>query len=101
MGMNLDIVSTSEIRKNLVPFLRSLGDGHQVTVLHRSKPLVTINSSTPKLSSSEPGSAEAIHRAIDKALVLSESRAGKAVLDPNKSIKELYAESVGEKYGVR
>lgn len=84
--------NTKLIREDLVGFLRSLSDGQPVTVLYRSKPLVTISAepAPPNYQSPDAGSPEAVRRSVQfiRRLGPRTSR-----FDPSKSFKELYDET--------
>jgi antitoxin (DNA-binding transcriptional repressor) of toxin-antitoxin stability system len=97
--MQNDTISAKEIRHDLIGFLRRLKKGQPITVIYRSKPLVTVisKSDTPESQASIPGSPEAVARSLAYARQLRKGR--KPVLDPSKSIKALYAETMDEKYG--
>lgn len=90
--MSTTIISTKEIRNDLVGFLRSLKNGQSYQVMHRSKPLVRVTADEQKtFTAPDAGTPDAAKRSI--ALVRSlEGR--KSTLDPNKSIKELYEETM-------
>ena len=95
-----DLISAKEIRQDLIGFLRRVKSGRPLTVIYRSKPFVTLNDDNTPLSSigQLPGSPEAVSKSLAYAKRLRSGR--KPVLDPAKSIKELYAESMDEKYGI-
>jgi len=95
-----DLISAKEIRQDLVGFLRLVKSGRPLTVIYRSKPFVTINYGTVSTPSNDllPGTPEAVAKSLAYAKRLRSGR--KPVLDPNKSIKELYVESMDEKYGI-
>ena len=98
-----DTINAKEIRQDLIGFLRRVKSGQPITVIYRSKPFVTINdsaehSANPSPAGPEPGSPEAVAKSLVYAKQLRSGR--KSVFDPNKSIKELYAESMDEKYGI-
>jgi antitoxin (DNA-binding transcriptional repressor) of toxin-antitoxin stability system len=86
------VTNTKQIRQDLVGFLRSLADGQPVTVLYRSKPLVTIAAEPVEggFQSPDAGTAAAARRSIQflRSLGLRTT-----TLDPSKSIKELYDET--------
>jgi len=89
--MSMAIISTKEIRNDLVGFLRSLKNGQTYQVMHRSKPLVRVAAKEEKVyTASDAGTHDAIMRSIAVADSL---RGRKTTLDPNKSIKELYEET--------
>ena len=93
-------INAKEIRNDLVGFLSRIKSGRPLTVIYRSKPFVTINSqpvATPS-GAPVPGSPVAVNRALDHAKRLRSGR--QSVLGNTKSIKELYAETMDEKYGV-
>ncbi len=85
-------INTKQIRADLVGFLRQLEDGEPVTVLYRSQPLVTI-AAKPKREYESPdaGTPEAMRRSVEFIRSLPKR---KSQLDPNKSIKELYDETM-------
>lgn len=101
--MQNDTISAKEIRQDLIGFLRRIKAGNPITVIYRSKPLVTVTreaahgheNTTAELM---PGSPEAVARSLAYAKQLRKDR--KPVLDPHKSIKQLYAETMDEKYGI-
>ncbi|HVQ43697.1 MAG TPA: hypothetical protein VMT30_01900 [Candidatus Saccharimonadia bacterium] len=84
--------NTKQIRRDLVGFLRSLSDGQPVTVLYRSKPLITIAAgpSEPIYQAPDAGTPAALKRSL--ALVRSLSPRPTR-LDPVKSFKDLYDET--------
>ena len=85
--------NTKLIREDLVGFLRSLSDGQPVTILYRSKPLVTISAepAQPEYQAPDAGSPAAIQRSLK---LIRELRAKQTThFDPNKSFKELYDET--------
>ncbi len=84
--------NTKQIREDLVGFLRSLGDGQPVTILYRSRPLVTITAEPagPAYQAPDAGTPAALKRSIQliRGLQPRPTR-----LDPSKSFKELYNET--------
>ena len=84
--------NTKQIRHDLVGFLRSLGDGQPVTILYRSKPLITVTAEPAEsvYQAADAGTPAAIKRSI--ALVRNLPHRP-VRLDPNKSFKELYDET--------
>jgi hypothetical protein len=84
--------NTKQIRRDLVGFLRSLGDGQPVTILYRSKPLITVTAEPvpPAYQAPDAGTPAAVKRSI--ALIRSLSPRP-AQFDPQKSFKELYNET--------
>lgn len=85
--------NTKQIRQDLVGFLRSLSDGQPVTVLYRSRPLVTITAEAPELSHQSPdaGTPTAIRRSLKLVAGLRAKQTTR--FDANKSFKELYDET--------
>ncbi len=84
--------NTKLIRQDLVGFLRSLSDGQPVTILYRSKPLVTLVAEPPEptYQAADAGTPAAIRR----SLALVRNLTPRPVqLDPHKSFKELYDET--------
>jgi hypothetical protein len=89
---SLRTTNTKLIRDDLVGFLRSLGDGQPVTILYRSKPLITLTGepTPPPYQAPDAGTPAAMKRSIQ----LIRSLKGRASqLDPSKSFKELYDET--------
>ena len=84
--------NTKLIREDLVGFLRSLADGQPVTVLYRSKPLVTISAepAQPEYQAPDAGSPAAIRHSLK---LIEKLQARPAQFDPDKSFKELYDET--------
>jgi antitoxin (DNA-binding transcriptional repressor) of toxin-antitoxin stability system len=93
-------ISIQQIRDDLNGFVDGLAQGKSYTILRRSRPVATsVSGSTaagPK--GPKPGSKEAMKEFIDIAREIRSS--AKPVFDPNKSIKELYKESMDKKYGI-
>ncbi|HSH18756.1 MAG TPA: hypothetical protein VK978_05230 [Candidatus Saccharimonadales bacterium] len=91
--MKMITISTKEIRQDLEGFLRKLKQGQAIQVLHRSKPLVTVvaqNQQEPYLAD-DAGTPAAARRSARFVRSLPER---KPVLDPHKSFKELYDETL-------
>lgn len=84
--------NTKQIRHDLVGFLRSLGDGQPVTILYRSRPLITITAepAPPIYQAPDAGTPAALKRSVELIRGL-QSRPIR--LDPSKSFKELYDET--------
>ena len=99
-SMQNDTISAKEIRQDLIGFLRRIKSGPPITVIYQSKPLVTVTRQITVSNKAEalPGSPEAVARSLAFAKKLRTGK--KTMLDPNKSIKELYAETMDEKYGI-
>ena len=87
----MQTITTKEIRKDLSGFLQRIQKGDTFTVLYRSRPVVNIGAIETKSQTFVPGSPEAVKRSLD-AVAAARKRVG-VVLDPNKSIKELYRET--------
>lgn len=85
----------------MIGFLRRLKTGQPLTIIYRSKPYVTVNPSPAQASSyqaADAGTPAAIKRSV--ALVKKMNQGRKPILDPQKSFKQLYDETIGEKYGI-
>ncbi|HSH31733.1 MAG TPA: hypothetical protein VK963_03660 [Candidatus Saccharimonadales bacterium] len=90
-------INTKQIRQDLVGFLRQLQQGQAFTVIYRSRPLVTLTTTEPPSQVTDPqhivpGTPEALRESIRLAEKFNAGRQPK--LDPNKSIKELYDETM-------
>ena len=97
--MEPNIISIQQIRDDPNGFVDNLAQGKSFTVVRRSKKVAFVTgSSGEKPDKPEPGSPEAMQEFIKLAAKIRKS--AKTKLDPNKSIKELYAESMDEKYGI-
>ncbi len=95
---NINYINTQEIRQDLMGFLRSLAAGQEYVILNRSKPIVSVSGKRTTISEAEARRNMQEFLAIgDKARA---SAKGKNVLDPNKSYKQLYTETMGKKYGL-
>ena len=90
---NISYISTNEIRKDLVGFLQSLASGQTYTVLHRSKPLVTVSGT----NNSSINNAKTNTEDLLALLALARAQA-KNTIDPNLSYKELYYQAVAAKH---
>ncbi len=93
-----EIISVQQIRDDLNGFIDGLAQGKTYTVLRRSRRVAQVSGTSPATDRKMiPGNKEAIKRSLEYA---AQARAtAKNVLDPNKSIKELYHEMLDEKYG--
>jgi antitoxin (DNA-binding transcriptional repressor) of toxin-antitoxin stability system len=90
-GMRTTLISTKEIRNDLVGFLRALKNGQTFQVMHRSKPLVRISAEEDKVFTAPDAGT---HAAILRSISLADSlRDRTPTLDPHKSIKDLYEET--------
>lgn len=94
-------INTQEIRRDLMGFLRELAAGREYVVLNRSKPVVTLVGKDSKNARHDA------HRSIAELLAISDTiqaagkgKAKQSNLDPNKSYKQLYTETMGKKYGI-
>lgn len=101
-NITMQTISTKQIRTDLIGFLRRLQQGEKITVIHRSKPLVTLSNTNEPGKKTEqefmPGSPEALSRS---ARLMEEHNKNRPVkLDPKKSIKDLYHEMLDEEYGL-
>ncbi len=85
-----------EVRQNLPNFLERIANGATITVIYHSKPLVTLTSSQPNTVISGPKGTQHFLDVANKA-----HKTAKGALNPNKSIKQLYTETMNQKYGVR
>ncbi len=96
---NITYINTQEIRKDLMGFLQELAAGREYVVLNRSKPVVTVSGK----GAANMNKAEA-RRNVQEFLAIGDlaraSAKGTAELDPQKSYKELYTETMGKKYGI-
>jgi prevent-host-death family protein len=84
-------IGAKELRNNLDSVLDRVAAGEEIIVKHRFKPPV-------RLSSAQP-----ITKDTDKLAGLHAFDAAPkkpSPFDPNKSIKELYRESIAKKYGL-
>ncbi len=88
-------ISMQEIRKDVPGFLERIAAGDTITVIYHSRPLVTVQK--------QAEIAEDPREQVKRILAASEKAraSAKGTLDPNKTIKQLYAETAGEKYGIR
>jgi hypothetical protein len=95
-----DYISVQQIRDDPNGFVDNLSRGKSYTILRRSRPVVSSVRGTGVTSSSkyEPGSKEAMREFVRLADIIRSS--SKPVLNPDKSIKELYHEMLDEKYGI-
>jgi antitoxin (DNA-binding transcriptional repressor) of toxin-antitoxin stability system len=94
---DVNYINTQEIRRDLVGFLCRLADGKEYMVLNRSKPLVRVRGTAAS------GTAEKNPRQNTQEFLAIAAKAraqAKGTLDPNKSYKELYAETMAEKHGI-
>lgn len=90
---DINYISTDQIRKDLVGFLKGLESGREVAVLNRSKVIAHLNQKP------ETYKKDSVKRMLE---IADEIRAqAKPVYDPNKSIKELYWEDMNQKYDIR
>lgn len=95
-----DYITMQEVRRDVPGFLKRVAAGERLTVIYHSKPLVTVKNDQDESMAGKltPGSPEAVRRSVAAA---AEARAqARPLLDPNKSIKQLYAETIGKKYGI-
>lgn len=92
---DIQYINTQEIRKDLHGFLKSVESGREVVVLNRSKAIARLNRKTDQAAT-----AKAARKNMQEFLAVAAKarRQAKGTLDPNKSIKELYAETISEKY---
>lgn len=89
-----DTISIQEVRKDPLDFLRQINAGKTLTVIYHSKPFAVVTSADAR-TIQQPKSTK---RMLEYAKL---ARDGATLtLDPNKSIKELYAEGIGKKYGI-
>ncbi|MGH7195683.1 MAG: hypothetical protein ACREGA_02790 [Candidatus Saccharimonadales bacterium] len=86
-------ISMQELRKDPLGFLRQINEGKEVKVIYHSREFATVKSSKPAIKPKTPRSAQYY---LDLAAEAHAS--AKGTLDPNKSIKQLYAETMAEKY---
>lgn len=93
--MNKDnTISVQEVRKDPLSFLRQINEGKKMTVIYHSKPFATVMSADGKV----PSQQKSTKHMLQYAKLARDS--AKITLDGNKSYKELYSESIAEKYGV-
>lgn len=90
--MQTVVMSTKEIRNDLEGFLRSLKKGHTISVIYRSKPLVTVvaKEEQDNFLKSDAGQPSAAKRSVRFVRSLPPRPVS---LDPNKSFKQLYQET--------
>ena len=88
-------ISAKEIRNDLEGFLKKVKSGQTFQIMYRSKPLVTITAKEERdeFTAADAGTPAAIRRSIELADKLNREHRGRSILDPNKSIKELYEET--------
>lgn len=92
----INYINTQEIRQDLMGFLNRLAAGQKFVVLNRSKPVVTVTGKAEAISKEQ--ARQNIQAFLAAAEVARSQAAGS--LDPNKTYKELYTETMGEKYGI-
>lgn len=94
-----EIISIQQIRDDPNGFVDGMAAGKVYTVVRRSKKVTTVSAVGSTIDSDKPipGSNLAIKHSIEIAKHIQKTH--KTSLDPNKSIKELYSESMDEKYG--
>jgi antitoxin (DNA-binding transcriptional repressor) of toxin-antitoxin stability system len=90
-----DTISIQEVRRDLPGFFRRIAEGQKLTVISRSKPVVTVSSEAVTRQPKPKGT----QYFLDLAARAAETSNG--TLDKNKSIKQLYRETMAEKYGIR
>jgi hypothetical protein len=81
-------ITATELRKNLDEVLARVEAGQEITVKHRFRMPVVMSSQVAKKPPGMPG--------LDAFLAIPRKP---STLDHSKSIKQLYAESIGKKYG--
>lgn len=91
-------INTQEIRHNLMGFLGDLAAGGEYVVLNRSKPVVAVSGSKVTATKADAQTNIKEFLAIGDKARASAKSAG--VLDPTKTHKRLYTETMGKKYGL-
>lgn len=84
-------IAAKELRTNLDEIVRRVRGGETMRVTYRSQPAFILQPEKPKKAGPTPGSPAAMKLFLASAETMRKS-AKKTVLDPNKSIKELYHE---------
>ncbi len=84
-------IKAKDLRDNLDSIVKRVRQGESIRVTYRSKPAFTLQPDIPKRTGPEPGTPLAIEHFIQSAQNMRRN-AEKVVLDPKKSIKELYHE---------
>jgi antitoxin (DNA-binding transcriptional repressor) of toxin-antitoxin stability system len=92
----LRYINTQEIRRDLLGFLQELAKGERYVVLNRSKPVVTLKADIE--TDPADGSRRRVGSFLEAAALA--RAAAKGNFDPCKPTKELYYESMAEKYGI-
>lgn len=82
-----------ELRKDPLGFLRQINEGKEVKIFYHSREFASVKSAQPVPEAQTPKGAEHFLR-INQEIGCEV----KHKLDPNKSIKQLYAETMDEKY---
>lgn len=90
--MNATTITATELRKNLDSVLSRVGAGQKIIVTHRFRKPVVIQNIEPEMSNQK--------KRLDGLKTLEKARLRPSPFDPNKSIKELYRESMSKKYGI-
>lgn len=89
----MQTITAKELRDNLGQYVQRARRGESIKVTYRSKPAFTLQADTPKSSNPEPGSPAAMREFI--RLVHEMNKVPRvSTLDPTKSIKQLYHESL-------
>ncbi len=90
----MDTISMQDVRRNLPDFLRRIANGQKITVIYHSEPLVTLQ------SASEPNAGKTPQQTMQDFLGVAAKARQTAThtLDPNKSYKQLYIETIAKKH---
>ncbi len=88
-------ITMQELRKDPLSFLRQVNSGKTLTVVYHSRVFATVKSAKLITDGPEPKGAQHYISLSKQA-----QKSAAHVLNPNKSIKELYAESIAQKHDI-
>lgn len=86
-------ITMQELRRDPVGFLRQINSGKSVSVVYRSREFARVKSARPKHATQEPRGARYYLDLAEQS-----RKNSKTVLGPDRGVKELYSQTIAEKY---